>query len=134
MVARRFVAVFYPPAESEVTTRITRVESETFKTEGKLIREPGWLEVYGRYGPTEEQSNSLVAIRVGEASAVQAEAKENQTKPPARYTEATLLSAMENAGKLVDSENLPDAMSAKGLGTPANRAAIIEILIQDGYM
>jgi DNA topoisomerase III len=135
MIARRFVAVFYPAAEFEVTTRITRVEGEAFKTEGKVIKEAGWLEVYGRHAATEEQSDSLVAVVPGEnALAAQVEVKENQTKPPARYTEATLLSAMEGAGKLVDDEDLREAMSAKGLGTPATRAAIIEGLIQDGYI
>jgi DNA topoisomerase-3 len=135
MIARRFVAVFYPSAEFEVTTRITRVEGEAFKTEGKVIKEAGWLEVYGRHAATEEQSDSLVAVVPGEnALAAQVEVKENQTKPPARYTEATLLSAMEGAGKLVDDEDLREAMSAKGLGTPATRAAIIEGLIQDGYI
>jgi DNA topoisomerase-3 len=135
MIARRFIAVFYPPAEFEVTTRITRVEGEAFKTEGKVIKEPGWLEVYGRHAATEEQSDSLVAVTPGEvALAAHVEVKENQTKPPARYTEATLLSAMESAGKLVDDEDLREAMSAKGLGTPATRAAIIEGLIQDGYI
>jgi DNA topoisomerase III len=135
MVARRFVAVFYPPAEFEVTTRITRVEGEAFKTEGKVIKEPGWLEVYGRHAPAVQQGEALVAIRAGEeASTAHVEVKENQTKPPARYTEATLLSAMESAGKLVDDEDLREAMSAKGLGTPATRAAIIEGLIHDGYI
>ena len=135
MIARRFVAVFYPPAEFEVTTRITRVEGEAFKTEGKIIKEPGWLEVYGRHAATEEQSDALVPVVPGETGlAAQVEVKENQTKPPARYTEATLLSTMESAGKLVDDEDLREAMSAKGLGTPATRAAIIEGLIQDGYI
>ncbi|MFZ0502665.1 MAG: DNA topoisomerase III, partial [Chthoniobacterales bacterium] len=135
MIARRFVAVFYPPAEFEVTTRITRVEGEAFKTEGKVIKEPGWLEVYGRHAATDEQSDALVAVVTGESAlAAQVEVKENQTKPPARYTEATLLSAMESAGKLVDDEDLREAMSAKGLGTPATRAAIIEGLIQDSYI
>jgi DNA topoisomerase III len=135
MIARRFVAVFYPPAEFEVTTRITRVEGEAFKTEGKIIKEAGWLEVYGRHAATDEQGDALVAVVPGESAlTAQVEVKENQTKPPARYTEATLLSAMESAGKLVDDEDLREAMSAKGLGTPATRAAIIEGLIQDGYI
>jgi DNA topoisomerase III len=134
MIACRFIAVFYPPAEYEVTTRITRVEGEAFKTEGKVIREPGWLEV-GRHAPTEEQSDALAAVTRGEqALAPQVEVKENQTKPPSRYTDATLLSAMESAGRLVDDEDLREAMSAKGLGTPATRAEIIEGLIKDRYV
>ncbi|MBV9492153.1 MAG: DNA topoisomerase III [Verrucomicrobia bacterium] len=136
LIARRFVAVFYPPAQFEVTTRITRVEGEAFKTEGRVIKDPGWMAVYGRQATAEEpNAETLVAITRGERALTRrAEVKENQTKPPPRYTEATLLSAMESAGKLVDDEELREAMSAKGLGTPATRAAIIEGLIQDSYI
>ena len=135
MIARRFVAVFHPAAQFEVTTRITRVEGEAFKTEGRIIKEPGWLAVYGREAANEEQSASLVDLVPGEHALTRdAEIKESQTKPPARYSEATLLSAMESAGKLVEDEELREAMAAKGLGTPATRAAIIEGLIQDEYI
>jgi DNA topoisomerase-3 len=133
MVARRFVAVFYPQAEFELTTRITTVEEEKFKTEGKIIVKPGWLEVYGRQ--TEGEEESLVAITPGETARVTAiEIKESETKPPPRFNEATLLSAMEGAGKMVDDEELREAMREKGLGTPATRAAIIEGLIFEGYV
>ena len=135
MVARRFVAVFHPAAQFEITTRITRVEGEAFKTEGRIIKEPGWLAVYGREAAGEEQSASIVDLVPGERALTgNAEIKESQTKPPARYNEGTLLSAMESAGKLVDDEELREAMAAKGLGTPATRAAIIEGLIQDEYI
>jgi DNA topoisomerase-3 len=135
MVARRFVAVFHPAAQFEVTTRITRVESEAFKTEGRIIKDPGWLAVYGREAAGEEQSASLVDLVPGERALTRnAEIKESQTKAPARFSEATLLSAMESAGKLVEDEELREAMAAKGLGTPATRAAIIEGLIQDEYI
>jgi DNA topoisomerase III len=135
MVARRFVAVFYPSAQFEVTTRITRVKDEAFKTEGRIIKEPGWLAVYGRQSPGNEQNASLVDIVSGERALTRhSEIKESQTKPPARFTEATLLSAMESAGKLVDEEELREAMAAKGLGTPATRATIIEGLIHDEYI
>jgi len=136
MVARRFIAVFYPPAQFEVTTRITRVSKEAFKTEGKIILDPGWLAVYGREasGGTEAE-RVTVAILPGEAARTNAiEVKQTETKPPPRFNEATLLSAMEGAGKLIDDEELREAMSAKGLGTPATRAAIIEGLIKDGYI
>jgi DNA topoisomerase III len=135
LIARRFVAVFFPPAQFEVTIRITRVLDEAFKTEGKIIKDPGWLAVYGRQAAGEDESETLVELVDRESALTRnAEIKENQTKPPARYSEATLLSAMESAGKLVDDEELREAMSAKGLGTPATRAAIIEGLIQDGYI
>ena len=133
MVTRRFVAVFFPQAEFELTTRITTVESEKFKTEGKIIVKPGWLEVYGRQ--MEGENQSLVPIAHGETARVDTiEIKESETKPPARFNEATLLSAMEGAGKMVDDEELREAMREKGLGTPATRAAVIEGLIFEGYV
>jgi DNA topoisomerase-3 len=135
MVTRRFVAVFFPAAQFEVTTRITRVEGEAFKTEGRIIKDPGWLAVYGREAAGEDESGSIVDLIPGESALTRnAEIRESQTKPPPRFTEATLLSAMESAGKLVEDEELREAMAAKGLGTPATRAAIIEGLIQDGYI
>jgi DNA topoisomerase III len=135
MVARRFVAVFHPTAQFEVTTRITRVEGEAFKTEGRVIKDPGWLAVYGRQATGEEQGDSLVDLVPGERALTRnVEIVECQTKPPPRFTEATLLSAMESAGKLVEDEELREAMAARGLGTPATRAAIIEGLVYDEYI
>jgi DNA topoisomerase-3 len=132
MVARRFLAVFYPAAEYLQTTRITRVGEHHFRTDGKVLQAPGWLTVYGRVG---EDTETLPAVSEGEKVAVrEVEAQANQTKPPPRYTEATLLSAMEGAGKLVEDDELRAAMEAKGLGTPATRAAIIEGLIREGYV
>jgi DNA topoisomerase-3 len=134
MVTRRFLAVFYPAAEFLVTTRITRVAEEPFKSEGKVMVAPGWMEVYGRDVQTEDAPN-LVAVKQDEtARTSHVEVIANQTKPPPRFTEATLLSAMEGAGKLIDDEELREAMSAKGLGTPATRAAIIEGLIYEKYI
>jgi len=134
MVARRFIAVFYPPAQFEVTTRITRVEGEVFKSDGKIITDPGWMAVYGKQAAAGDEQN-LCPVKEGEIAATEnIEIKESQTKPPARFTEATLLSAMEGAGKLVDDEELREAMSQRGLGTPATRAQIIEGLILDGYL
>ena len=133
MVVRRFLAIFYPPAEYLQTTRITRVEEHHFKTEGRVLRLPGWLEVYGRAAG--EDSANLPAIDDREkVKVIDVKAEANQTKPPARYTEATLLSAMEGAGKLVEDDELRAAMEAKGLGTPATRAAIIEGLIREEYV
>ncbi len=133
LVVKRFLAVFYPPAEFLVTTRITRVEGEPFKSEGKVMKEPGWLSVYGRESDTED-ANILVAVLDGKAVTESVEVKPLQTRPPARFSEATLLSAMEGAGKLVDDEELREAMSEKGLGTPATRAAVIEGLLQEDYI
>jgi DNA topoisomerase-3 len=136
MIVRRFISVFFPTAQFEVTTRITRVEKDAFKTEGKIITDPGWLAVYGREATSAGTSEeSLVPISPNEsAKVVDVEVTENETKPPARFTEATLLSAMEGAGKLVEDEELREAMREKGLGTPATRSAIIEGLIHDGYV
>ena len=135
MVIKRFVAVFFPPAQYENTTRITRVESEPFKTEGKILIAPGWLEVYGREATSDKPEENLPAVTQGErVGTVRIEIKTEQTKPPARYNEGTILSAMEAAGKLVEDEELRDAMKEKGLGTPATRAAIIETLISAHYL
>jgi len=133
MVARRTIAVFYPPAQFEVTTRITRVEGEPFKTEGKVIVDPGWLAVYGKEAAVANEA--VVSVKPNESAKVlKIEIKPNETNPPARFNEATLLSAMEGAGKLVEDEELREAMRERGLGTPATRAQIIEGLIADGYV
>jgi DNA topoisomerase III len=133
MVVRRFLAVFFPAAEYLQTTRITKVGEHQFKTEGKVLQNAGWLAVYGRAGG--EENENLPPITPDEKVAVrEMAAQANQTKPPPRYTEATLLSAMEGAGKLVEDDELRAAMAAKGLGTPATRAAIIEGLIREQYV
>ncbi len=133
LVARRFLAVFYPAAEYLVTTRISTVGEHQFKTEGKILVKPGWLEIYGRQEQGEDAD--LPPVAAGDAVGTDhLELKALKTRPPARYTEATLLGAMENAGKLVEDEELAEAMSGKGLGTPATRAAIIEGLLAEGYM
>src|SRR5947208_7790186 len=136
MIVRRFISVFFPAAQFEVTTRITRVEKDAFRTDGKIIKDPGWLAVYGKEAASEQQGEeSLVAISPNEpAKGLDIEVAQNETKPPARFTEATLLSAMEGAGKLVEDEELREAMREKGLGTPATRSAIIEGLIREEYM
>jgi DNA topoisomerase-3 len=135
MIVRRFISVFFPAAQFEVTTRITRVDKDAFKTDGKIIKDPGWLAVYGREAATEQGEESLVPITLNEAAKVlDIEVTQNETKPPARFNEATLLSAMEGAGKLVEDEELREAMREKGLGTPATRSTIIEGLIHDGYV
>ncbi len=132
-VVRRFLSVFFPAAEYLVTTRITRVEGHPFKTEGKVLVNPGWLAVHGKESQGDEAN--LVAVDKDEKVKTQEVAvKANETKPPPRYSEATLLSAMEGAGKMVDDEELKAAMAGRGLGTPATRAQIIENLIGEQYM
>jgi DNA topoisomerase III len=137
LVTKRFLAIFFPAAEFLVTTRITRVENEPFKTEGKVMVNPGWQAVYGRetLARGAEDESALVKLNPGEqVLAEKINVISNQTRPPARFNEATLLSAMESAGKLVEDEDLREAMSAKGLGTPATRASIIEGLVAENYL
>lgn len=136
LVTRRFMAVFFPAAEFQVTTRFTEVSGHQFKTEGKVMTNPGWLAVYGKDTTDDKEGGgNLVPVAKGEkVHTDKVNANGLVTKPPARYTEATLLSAMEGAGKLVDSDELRDAMAGKGLGTPATRAAIIEGLLTEKYL
>jgi DNA topoisomerase III len=133
MVVKRFIAVFYPPAESRITTRITTVATHQFKTEGKVLVNPGWLAVYGK----EEQTSDDVLVRLMPDETAQTDSiklLELTTKPPARYSEATMLSAMEGAGKLIDDEEMKAAIMGRGLGTPATRAATIEGLLAEKYL
>jgi len=137
MVVKRFLAVFFPPAEFMVTTRISTVKAGgqeyPFQTNGKVLVNPGWLAVYGK--EAQEEDANLVPVAAGELVRTEAaDVVALKTRPPARYTEATLLSAMEGAGKLIEDEELRAAMHEKGLGTPATRAAIIEGLIFEKYM
>ena len=134
-IVRRFIAVFYPEAVYEVTNRITRVGEHAFRTDGKILKEAGWLAVYGKEAVEEgggEEGKLLVSVEEGEkVKTVAILAEGLQTKPPARMTEATLLSAMEGAGKTLDDDALREAMGERGLGTPATRAATIETLISE---
>ncbi len=170
LVVRRFMAVFFPSAEYQVTTRITTVTptlgtgvsslppeganvarggpsqhsaaSHNFKTEGKVLVKPGWLAIYGKEAAAEvedakegDKGQNLVPVAPNEkVRGETVEAKGLKTKPPARYSEATLLGAMEGAGKTVEDDELREAMQEKGLGTPATRSSIIEGLIAEKYM
>ena len=142
LVVRRFMAVFFPAAQYQITTRISQVAQHHFKTEGKVLIHPGWLAIYGKEAASEtdggkdgDKGQPLVAVQPGEHPSVAlAQAKPLHTKPPARYSEATLLGAMESAGKQVEDEELRSAMQEKGLGTPATRAAIIEGLLSEKYL
>jgi len=142
LVVRRFMAVFFPSAEYMVTTRISTAAGHSFKTEGKVLVKPGWLAIYGKEAADEvddakegDKGQNLVAVAPGEKVGVgSVESKPLKTRPPARFSEATLLGAMEGAGKMVDDDELREAMQEKGLGTPATRAAIIEGLINEKYI
>lgn len=139
MVVKRFIAVFFPHAEFEVTKRLTTInhgeEKDTFLTNGKTLTFPGWLAVYGRVAGVAASKDELVAVDDGETAQTEAiEVEDKTTNPPARYTESTLLAAMEGAGKLIDDDELREAMSERGLGTPATRAATIEGLLRQKYI
>ncbi|MGC6423603.1 MAG: DNA topoisomerase III [Lentimonas sp.] len=139
MVVKRFVAVFFPHAEYEVTKRLTTInhgaESDVFLTNGKTLVKPGYLAVYGRVAGVAADKDELVAVDQGEDAMVETiDVLDKETKPPARYTESTLLAAMEGAGKLIEDDELREAMSERGLGTPATRAATIEGLLRQKYI
>ena len=139
MVVKRFIAVFFPHAEFEVTKRLTTInhgeDSDTFLTNGKTLTDPGWLAVYGRVAGVAASKDELVAVDGGETAQTESiEILDKATQPPARYTESTLLSAMEGAGKLIDDDELREAMAERGLGTPATRAATIEGLLRQKYI
>jgi len=142
LVVRRFMAVFFPSAEYQVTTRISTAAGHSFKTEGKVLVKPGWLAIYGKEAALEvadakdgDKGQNLVPVQPGEKVRTAAiDPKGLKTRPPARYSEATLLGAMEGAGKTVEDDELREAMQEKGLGTPATRSAIIEGLIAEKYM
>jgi DNA topoisomerase-3 len=141
MIARRFVATFFPAAEIDVTTRLSKVGEHTFKTEGKVITSPGWYVVVGKTLPNGDNDSapSLPPLSPADghppkAKTLEALLHEESTKPPPRYNEATLLSAMEGAGKLLTDEDLAEAMKERGLGTPATRADIIDGLIYQKYI
>ncbi len=133
MVMQRFLAVFYPAAEYWLTRRLSKVEGETFLTEGKILKKAGWRAVYGV--DSIKEKDEMVEVPDGVLPHCdQIELRTDATKPPPRFTEATLLSAMENSGKLVEDEDLREAMKERGLGTPATRASTIEGLIKETYI
>lgn len=142
MVTRRFLAIFHPDAEFENTRVETTVAGHVFRTRGKVLIVPGWRGVWGELaegeGKGDEDSGSdqqLPRLEKGEEAQVKdVEALEKETKPPGRYSDASLLGAMEGAGKFVEDEELREAMTDSGIGTPATRAAIIERLIDVGYV
>jgi DNA topoisomerase-3 len=140
MVVRRFLAVFHPDAVFENTRLETTVLEHVFRTRGRVLLEAGWRGVYGeiedRSGDDDEGAEQqLPRLVQGEAASVlSVDSEQKMTQPPRRYSDASLLGAMETAGKLVDDDELREAMKDSGIGTPATRAAIIERLIDVGYV
>ncbi|HTX10718.1 MAG TPA: DNA topoisomerase, partial [Solirubrobacteraceae bacterium] len=141
LVVRRFLAIFHPDAVFENTRVETTVAEHVFRTRGKVLLVAGWRAVYGELPDAEQtdddegREQQLPKLARGERADVrEVSSEEKETKPPRRYTEGSLLAAMETAGKLVDEEELREAMKDSGIGTPATRAAIIERLIQVGYV
>ena len=133
MIVQRFLAVFFPAAVFQNTTRLSVVEGETFLTEGKILVEPGWKAIYGVEAGKGE-GNLTPLAKDTPVVCEEIDLQQLATKPPPRFSEATLLSAMEHSGKLIDDDELAEAMKERGLGTPATRAAIIETLINEKYV
>jgi DNA topoisomerase-3 len=136
MVALRFIAAFYPPCQVANTTVLACAGDISFKVTGREVLEQGWREVFAKEKTDDEveEQKTLPAFRKGESGPHQPQLQEKTTTPPKYYTEATLLRAMETAGKTVDDEELRDAMKENGIGRPSTRAAIIEKLFQRKYI
>ena len=133
LIARRFIAVFYPDCKFSTTTVTGEADSIEFKVSGKQILDPGWRVIFAKDKEGEEES-VLPAFSKGESGPHQPQLNEKWTQPPRPYTEATLLRAMETAGKLVDNDELRDALKENGIGRPSTRAAIIETLFKRHYI
>lgn len=137
LIARRFIAVFYPDCIYSATTVLADVAGYGFKATGKMIVTPGWRSIYQKDKDIEKSSEEdgiLPQFSVGETGPHKPSLSKKQTQPPKYYTEGTLLRAMEGAGKTVDDEELREAMKENGIGRPSTRAAIIETLFKRGYM
>ncbi|MEG2278155.1 MAG: DNA topoisomerase 3 [Odoribacter sp.] len=134
LVARRFIAVFYPDCEIANTTVLARVGEEEFKATGKQIIAPAWRVVFGGNTEKQNEENVLPVYERGEHGAHRPELQEKDTQPPKYYTEADLLRAMETAGKQVEDEELRDLMKENGIGRPSTRANIIETLFKRQYI
>jgi DNA topoisomerase-3 len=135
LIVRRFLCVFYPEYKYMVTNIVTEVDGESFISKGKTVTQKGWTELNVKSPKQNEEDEQLPQLNIGEkVTANDANVLEKQTKPPKPYNEATLLSAMENAGRFVEDEELKEQLKESGLGTPATRAAIIERLIEVGYV
>ncbi len=133
IVLKRFLAVFFPSAKSKVITRLTKVKTHYFKSERKILIQPGWLEIYGKESVVETNKFPL-ALEKEQASIENITIQNFNTKPLPRYHESTLLTAMEGAGKFIEDEKLREAISIRGLGTSTTRSSIIDGLINENYL
>ena len=142
LIVRRFLAVFYPDCEYATTTVMGRAADVDFKASGKTILKPGWRYIYNKVETEEEEkeptpegeNDTLPRFTIGESGSHLPELTQKMTTPPKRYTEASLLQAMETAGKFVEDETLREAMKENGIGRPSSRASIIETLLKRGYI
>lgn len=134
LVAKRFIAVFYPDCEIANTTVMAKVGEEEFKATGKQIIDPAWRVVFGNTTDKQNEENVLPEYEKGEHGPHTPEIQEKETQPPKYYTEADLLRAMETAGKQVEDEELRDLMKENGIGRPSTRAGIIETLRKRRYI
>jgi DNA topoisomerase-3 len=134
MIVKRFFAVFYPDCKFSTTTVMGKVDEIEFKATGKEILDPGWRAIYGTEAPTEADEKTLPTFTKGESGSHEPTLTEKWTTPPKYYTEATLLRAMETAGKFVEDEELRAALKENGIGRPSSRANIIETLFKRHYI
>lgn len=142
LIVRRFLAVFYPDCEYATTTVMGCAADVDFKASGKTILKPGWRYIYNKVETEEEEkeptpegeNDTLPRFTIGESGSHLPELTQKMTTPPKRYTEASLLQAMETAGKFVEDETLREAMKENGIGRPSSRASIIETLLKRGYI
>lgn len=134
LIARRFIAVFYPDCEVANTTVTAKVNEENFKATGKQIIDPAWRVIFGKSDDKQNEEKVLPAYTTGERGPHTPEIQEKETQPPKYYTEADLLRAMETAGKQVEDEELRDLMKENGIGRPSTRAGIIETLQKRNYI
>ena len=143
LIVRRFLAVFYPDCQYATTNVLGKVADVDFKVTGKTILSEGWRAIYAKpqqdqdedeKDKDQEENGNLPKFTIGESGSHQPSLAQKMTTPPARYTEATLLQAMETAGKFVEDETLKEAMKENGIGRPSSRAGIIETLLKRGYI
>ncbi len=135
LITKRFLSVFFPAAQYQLKTRLSEISNNFFKTEEKILLISGWLEVYGTEITLPNSEKNIIQISENERVYVDnIKISDLITKPPVHYSEATLLSAMEGAGKFVEDEDLREAMKERGLGTPATRSTIIEGLLNENYL
>ena len=135
LIARRFLSALYPPYKFDSVTIVTNINGENFYSNGRIVKDLGWRAVSNKISESDEAVQNLTAQQKGSSKGVLGvKLNKSKTKPPARYTEASLLTAMESPGKFIEDEELREAIKGGGLGTPATRADIIEKIIYNNYI